>query len=341
MNDTVRSRASLGASFGFGGRLSKQMPSQIIVDVTEQCNLHCVHCASPAFRKSSLYSGANLDQGLNEKLCREVAEDGAGVTRYLRYSASGEPLLHPDLDLLLRQARILSGALVTMTTNGVILDGARAEQLLRTEVDLIDISIDAFSEETYTKVRAGGSLERTRENVIGLLRAKRKMGASTKIVVSFIDQPHNTDEKQRFSEYWQRQGVDRVVIRRFHSNAGAKRAVARTLQLLNEGEHRRPCLYPWERMVLGPTGLLGFCPADWSHQASFVDFRTTTIRDSWQGTYMAALRAAHQTGDFSDPRFKLCANCPDWSTTRWPSEGTSYADMVVETRRAPEDQVRR
>lgn len=314
----------------FGGRLSPEFPSQIIVDVTEDCNLACGHCASPAFRRSSLYTGAMLPAELNAKLCAEVAEHGGGHTQYLRYAASGEPLLHEELPAMLAEAVQTSGVAVTLTTNGTLLDASRARRILETGLNLVDVSIDAASNETYARVRKHGNLDITRANVLGLLALRAEMGSTTSIVVSFVEQRRNTDEVGEFERFWREAGVDEVVIRRLHSNGGANRGVALVMRERDKDRQRTPCLYPWERVVLGPTGLVGFCPADWTHAASIADYRQTTIKELWQGDFLRRLRHAHCTNDFSDPAFSLCAGCPDWAATRWPDEGRSYADMVSE-----------
>lgn len=318
------------AHFDFGGRLHAEFPSQVIVDITERCNLRCTHCASTHFRASKLYSGAMLSTELNDKLCDEVAHFGKGITQYLRYAASGEPLLHPQIETMLTHAVSTSGTLVTLTTNGTLLDQARAERLLETGINLVDFSIDAASPETYSRVRAGVPLETTRANVLRLIEMKERAGSRLDIAVSFVEQPLNTHETRAFEEYWRANGADHVVIRRLHSNAGANVEVAAQMRVDNAALDRRPCLYPWERMVLNSSGNLGFCPADWTHGASIADYNTTTLRETWQGESMSGLRKAHHDGHFLSPAHDLCAQCPDWASTRWPNQGRSYADMVSE-----------
>jgi len=83
------------ASYGFGGRLTDGFPSQVIVDVTEVCNLECIHCPHPEFKKSEYYATRYLDPALNAKIVDEVKERGVGQTQYIRYSSEGEPLVHP------------------------------------------------------------------------------------------------------------------------------------------------------------------------------------------------------------------------------------------------------
>lgn len=70
----------------------------------------------------------------------------------------------------------------------------RIEKLLASGLHMVDISIDAFLPETYAEIRCGGKLEITRANVLKLMKIKKRIGAATRIVVSFVEQPQNTGE---------------------------------------------------------------------------------------------------------------------------------------------------
>jgi MoaA/NifB/PqqE/SkfB family radical SAM enzyme len=312
--------------YGFKGRLRAEFPSQIIADITEVCNLACIHCAHSDFEKSPLYQGSHLEVELNHKMVDEVKMYGQGITQYIRYSSSGEPLLHPQVFEMLEYATKYSGTLVSLTTNGTLLTAKRTEKLLEFGVDVIDISIDAFSPEVYAVVRRKGDLHTTRANVLNLIKQSKDAGCHTKVVVTFIEQLQNLHEAKDFERFWKEAGADYVIIRRLHSNAGFSQEMARRMHENNLQLSRRPCLYPWERIILNPRGWLSFCPADWTHGGSMVDYRSTTIRDTWQGDFYQRLRTAHLTNDYS--QFPFCGQCPDWAATRWPEEGRSFADMI-------------
>ena len=166
----------------------------------------------------------------------------------------------------------------------------------------------------------------TRKNVQRLISWAREAGNGTKIVVSFVEQEINRNEVEEFRSFWENEGADFVVIRRMHSNAAAVSSIAKQLHDQNAGEERRPCLYPWERMTLTPRGFLAFCPQDWVNGSDLVDFRHSTIRETWQSDLYRNLRQAHLNNDFSCHSF--CGKCPDWKQTRWPGTGRSYADMI-------------
>ena len=312
--------------YGFGGRLKGDFPSQIIVDLTEICNLGCIHCPHPAFKQSEYYSGKSLRPELNRKLVDEVRDVSAGSTQFIRYTSEG-PLIHPQAIPMMRYAKEHSGVTVTLTTNGTLLDERRIAGLVEAGIDVIDISIDAFHDETYSQIRLRGDLRVTRANVLALIRRVAGENSRTKVVVSYVEQDLNRGETEAFEKFWKSEGVEYVVIRRLHSAAGAVPSVA--LKMRSETQApRRPCVYPWERVVLNPRGFLSFCPADWTLGSTVVDFATTTVAETWQGAFYQALRQAHLQDDYA--RHAFCGQCPDWVATRWPQQGRAYADMIEE-----------
>ena len=315
--------------YGFYGRLKPDFPSQVIIDTTELCNLACIHCPHSAFEKSKYYSGACLSPDLNAKAIDEVRNHGKGITQYIRYSGEGETLLNRHFIAMLDYAVKQSGGVqVTISTNGLLLDDDRIRRILATGVHVIDISIDAYSPDVYQRIRRRGELNQVRTNTQNLININKMNEARAKIVVSYVEQPINTHETQLFESYWKCQGADYVVIRRMHSAAGAVADVAEGMRIQEAGVQRRPCVYPWERIVLNPRGHLAFCPADWTHGSTLLDYNKTTIKDLWQSDQYRQLRNAHLTNDFHE--FPFCGQCPDWKLVRWPEEGRSYADMIEE-----------
>lgn len=310
--------------YGFQERLKAEFPSQIGVDATEICNLACIHCPHPSFKTTEHYAGRSLDEDLHAKMVEEVRVHGKGSTQYIRYTSNGEPLVHPAIYDMLELAVRRSGVVITLTTNGTLLNEKRVERLLATGVHIVDVSLDALTPETYARIRVNGNLEVTRGNVLRLL--ERSRGGSTKVVVSYVEQPDNVGETKEFESYWKGQGAHYVVIRRMHSFSGAVPGLGDRFREEAAREPRRPCLYPWERIILNPRGQLTFCPLDWVHGSVIGDYRDTTIKEAWQGDFFRRLRAAHLSNNYSNHAF--CGQCPDWRSTRWPAQGRSYANMI-------------
>lgn len=310
--------------YGFDGRLSKEFPSQVMVDLTEVCNLACIHCTHPEFKLSTVYGKRMLDPKLNRKMIEEVSVFGKGITKYIRYTSNGEPLVHPKSYEMIQDAVENSGTKVTLTTNGTLLNEKRMFKILKTGLHMIDISTDAASKETYKKIRVGGDLDTTQANILKLLDLKKEANAKTKIIVSFVEQKENTHEVDDFKRYWESKNVDEVLIRRLHSNSGSN--LKDKIKTDTNQNNRRPCLYPWERVILNARGKLAFCPTDWYAKSELCSYEDHFIKDVWKNTFYKDLRNQHLTCKFSN---KFCKQCPDWKNTSWPfDQNKSYADLV-------------
>ncbi|MCK9614358.1 MAG: radical SAM protein [Candidatus Omnitrophica bacterium] len=310
--------------YGFYDYLRSEFPSQIIVENTELCNYSCIHCPHHIFEKSSKYRGRNLDLSLHKKLIDEIASAGKGYCQYIRYAALGETLLQSNFIEMIEYAGKYSGALLNITTNGLLLTEKKAYSLLNAGVNTFDVSIDAYSEKVYRKIRKNGDLIKVRNNCLKLIKIIKRGKYKAKMIVSFVEQPFNHKEKNKFVKFWKNAGANFVVIRPMHSASGSIKEIAQKIR--KNAQKRTPCIYPWERLVLNPRGLVSYCPAEWGYQGCFADLRKTTIKKIWQGSFMERLRKAHLENNFS--KFPFCRQCPDWRLVIWPGRGRNYSEMM-------------
>ncbi|MBM3882904.1 MAG: radical SAM protein [Verrucomicrobia bacterium] len=332
---TSQSESEAPAPYDFDGPSTAAFPTRVMVEPTEVCDLACIHCPHPHFKRSPQYHGLALDPELNAKLVDEVRLQGQGCLQQLRYGGNGEPLTHPRLFDMLDYAsqQAGSGVTITLATNGRLLTPEHTERLLASRIQIVDISLDAFSPATYARIRVGGDLNVTRQNVLHLIEHARAAGATLQIVVSYVEQILNHLETADFEAFWHDAGADHIVVRRLQSCSGAKRELARQRRHLNAQQPRRPCLYPWQSIVLNAIGHLAFCPTDWARRSVLADYRTTTIHDLWQGTHYQSLRRAHLDDDYADHPF--CGQCPDWVATNWPHLSPTHTALPLPTNSRP------
>ena len=311
--------------YGFYDRLTEQFPSQIVVDLCNVCNYECIHCPQSQYKKSDAFTGTYLSEEINKKLVDEAANDGAGMIQQIRYTAAGEPLLHPKAIDMLRYAVENSKTMVTLTTNGSLLTDEMSDELLDMNIGLIDFSLDAFKDETYAQIRKKGDLKIVRERILDMLNKKKLKNSKTRIIVSFVEQEKNTSEKDEFKKYWEEHGIDFVVIRKCHSAGGF---------FYKENNKKRwiqPCVYPWERVAMDAKGNLSFCPASWLGKTVICrDYSKTTIKEVWNNKDYQQLRKEHLENKFD--KYKVCEECPDRALIIWPANRTDilrgYGDMI-------------
>lgn len=107
---------------------------------TRRCNLACTYCNE--YDKVSPPVPA-------EEMLRRIDKLGALGTGIITFSG-GEPMLHPDLDRLIRRVRD-NGAIATVITNGYLLTPARIKQLNKAGLDYLQISIDNVQPDGVSK----------------------------------------------------------------------------------------------------------------------------------------------------------------------------------------------
>ncbi len=98
---------------------------------TRRCNLDCAYCNE--------YDKVSQPVPLDVMLRRidRLAELGTTIVTV----SGGEPMLHPDLDAIIRRIR-QRGAIATLITNGYLLTRDRIQRLNRAGLDYLQISID-------------------------------------------------------------------------------------------------------------------------------------------------------------------------------------------------------
>ena len=119
---------------------SKHHPILAHIIPMRRCNLSCAYCNE--YDKVS-------DPVPTAEMLRRV-ELLAGLGTSIITISGGEPLLHPELDQIIRAIRS-HGAIATIITNGYLLTPERIERLNRAGLEHLQISIDNVMPDEVSK----------------------------------------------------------------------------------------------------------------------------------------------------------------------------------------------
>ncbi len=116
----------------------------MVWNVTQRCNLHCMHCYASSRDKE--YPGElSTEEGF--ALLADAAAFGVPVALF----SGGEPMLRPDLFVLMRKARDL-GMRTVLSTNGTQIGTDEARELKEIGVSYVGVSLDGL-QPTHDLVR--------------------------------------------------------------------------------------------------------------------------------------------------------------------------------------------
>ncbi len=128
------------------GRNSAQLPSHllqfakdkkpvVVWNMTQRCNLKCVHCYAHAVEPSNHKDPISTDQA--KAMIDDLAKFGAPVILF----SGGEPLVREDLVDLAKYATS-TGMRAVISTNGTLITKAKARELKEVGLSYVGISLD-------------------------------------------------------------------------------------------------------------------------------------------------------------------------------------------------------
>jgi uncharacterized Fe-S cluster-containing radical SAM superfamily protein len=286
-------------------------PSMLVVSLTNVCDYACVHCFHRIYSRQPGYQRQYMPKAIFRRIVAELKEHPATS---LRLIAWGEPLLHADVVEFVRLTR--QSALenpITLITNGYHLTPELSLALMQAGLDLIEVSLDAVTAESYRRVRVApdsNAFGVVTANLQAMLQQRNEGGYETRIAVSYIVWPAETSQAdyQLFEKQWSG-AADEVIRRRLHTFKGA---VPTRIPL---PEQRGPCRGLWARCNINPWGQISVCYNDWENANVLGDLRlpNTTIAEVWQGNELNSLRTDQCQGVFRG----ICAQCRDYNPTAW------------------------
>lgn len=162
------------------GRESGQLPSHllqfskdkkpvVVWNMTQRCNLKCVHCYAHAVEPS-----AHKDPISNEK-AKEIIDDLAQFGAPVMLFSGGEPLVREDLVDLAKYATS-KGMRAVISTNGTLITKSKAKELKEVGLSYVGISIDG-AEDVHDKFRGvPGSYKQALKGVENCLAEGLKVG---------------------------------------------------------------------------------------------------------------------------------------------------------------------
>ena len=124
------------------------------------------------------------------------------------------------------------------------------------------------------------------------------------MIISFVEQKENSRGYHHL-KFLEKKSVDEVLIRTLHTNSGYN------LNYENLGNDnvnknsRRPCLYPWERVILTAKGTINFCPTDWFGKSEVSDYNNNSIKEIWNNNFYNDLRKQHLNNTYNNMFVKI------------------------------------
>ncbi len=181
--------------------------SCLVIESTSRCNLKCEMCPRNSFKQEP----GDIDLELFKKISKYF---NRGID--VNLAGWGEPLLHPELDMLIRITKG-KGANVGFTTNATLLDIEKSTKLIKSGLGFIDFSLDGATQETYEHIRHGAKFEDVITNIRNFIKIKESLNSKTpRTSITFVMMKKNIHELPLIVRWAKELNIDVLVAKNFN-----------------------------------------------------------------------------------------------------------------------------
>lgn len=346
--------------FAAGAITLRSRPQVLFVELTENCNLHCLMCRSAGKYDAS----KNMDRDLFDRVADELFQHAAIVD--LR--GWGESTILKDFGYYLEQTARY-GCRPRIVTNLTVGNKELWRRLVAHDA-IIAISFDAGTPETFAKLRPGSRLPRILANLHVIVDECRALGRPlADIYFNVVAQAEALEELPRIVDIAAEYGLRRVHVNPVTLSPsspghlsrhvdGVRRALARLKErslatevevtlgaaldetLAETGAAAKRCTHPWVYCLVNHVGKVGFCDhliGEGTGQYLLGDLREASFEDIWNSLAYQDLRRQHlRWAEGLSERFEECNWCYrnryiDFENMTVPE----YAELTVSCSRTP------
>ena len=292
-------------------------PFEWEIDTTNICQLKCPLCHTGL-------GNIRRDQGvMHYDLFTKIVDQIQHSALWLTLYSWGEPFLNPRIHDFVGYAHDRGLATIISSNLNRPLTEQMAEDIIRSGLDVMVISLDGVTQEVYEQYRVNGHLSRVLENIRLLARKKQELGMTTPYLewqfIVMRQNEHQMDDARRLAREL---GVDDIVFKKvdfphqMEDAAVAEQWLPTSLEYQRGNAFDKPyeeqgerCWRLWRSAVVNWDGGLSPCCYLTDKAQDFGDVTTHSIRAIWNGEAYTASRGLFRE-DFTPTRAVGCMHCP-------------------------------
>ena len=287
-------------------QILSDFPINVDLELASMCNLKCPMCHTVYIKNPSFkaYEAKDMTRLMTFETFKAAIDEGLQYKDFsaIKLNFRGESTLHPEIDRFVRYAKDKGVLDVLLNSNGNY-PADLNERLVDAGLSEISFSMDAYTADTYRKIRVGGDFYIAMSNVMRMLYHKDKI----RVRVSFVHQEANTHEVQAFTEFWTKMGIDKILISDVYNPAELRK------KDVSVKKYKKPesftCPQLWQRlMVLNNGDVYPCCHAfEEPEDLKLGNIHQTPLVEMWNGAKLGNLRELHTRGEYK--KIATCAKC--------------------------------
>jgi MoaA/NifB/PqqE/SkfB family radical SAM enzyme len=290
-------------------RFFKKLPTIIIIDVTNACNLRCPVCP--------VTFAMHRPRGLmSMEIFRQIVDDFRSQPKKpaIYFNFSGEPTMNKALPEMIAYADS-HGHETFVSTNATKLSQPMIESLIRSGLSRINLCIDGFSKEAQEAYRVGSRFEQVKANIEAFLATRARLGSTKPLtVLQTLLTSYSEKQVDEMVAWAERIGFDQVRFKTFslgsytddaqQSDYGYLVPTNPELQRHQTETVSLTCDVPLYQTVVFWNGDLGLCCIDYDQMIKLPNVDKVGFVNAYLSDEAARARRNGYTKSFS-----ICQSC--------------------------------
>jgi len=287
----------------------KRNPKQIIIDVTNSCNLRCPVCP--------VTFAMTRPRGLMrfELFCLIIDDFIAEKNKpEIFFNFSGEPTLNKQLpDMIAYASKNGHGTFVS--TNATRLGTESAERIIHSGLSRIALCLDGFSKTAQEAYRVNSDFDAVKKNIETFLSVKRRLNARNPVtILQTLLTSYSEPQIDDLLKWAKECGFDKVRFKTFSLGSHTSREMraayshflpeSRALRRHADARESILCSVPRSQTVVFWNGDLGLCCIDYDQIVQLPNVKETGFLSAFRSDEAARARRR----GFAK-QFKICQSC--------------------------------
>jgi len=186
--------------------MSTDLPEEIFLDLSLECNLKCISC--------DIHMADKPTNGLSLEDKKEIVQQIGDIEKDIPLVfTGGEPFERRDLLYPLAKECKKIDIYSTISTNGTLLNEEDIERLPRSGINDVVVSLDSHDPSIHDKIRGvEGIHSRAVKNIKRLVKAKERYDVEFHVMISTILGSHNLDKIPELVDLGKSLDIDDIIF---------------------------------------------------------------------------------------------------------------------------------
>jgi len=171
----------------------------LMIEITNKCQLRCPTCFS--------HQDGRPKVDMEFKDFKFIIDKNFPLIKKISLYNYGEPLNNPAIWKMITYAKLRKISFIKVATNGLLLK-KNIDQILKSKLDYLSVSLDGATDKTYKKFRQGGDFKEVIAGIKQLSAQRDTLSSRLEIEIQFIITKHNESEVKKIEILAKKLGAD-------------------------------------------------------------------------------------------------------------------------------------